>query len=258
MSCQDVGSALRGAMKTGGDSGWRMVPCAGCGVPTRKLASLCDEKVFRNLAHRNPFCPECFEKSVAETYQTATNDIRAKTTQILLEHSRAPVFMPPPTSERWCPEFQAVISGRRTGLIVLGPVGIGKTVCAAETIRKWCAQRAESALYFNEGDLFSALRDEEAPIRAKTLSQLQRSRLLIIDDMGTRKATDWRASVYFDVLDERYARRLATILVTNLEVDELLESAMFDHRVIRRMLELCGQPFEMKPINGPIVRRVAA
>lgn len=46
--------------------------------------------------------------------------------------------------------------------------------------------------------------------------------LLILDDLGTEKASDWSLSELYSIINDRWLDRMPTIVTTNLSADELL------------------------------------
>jgi len=61
------------------------------------------------------------------------------------------------------------------------------------------------------------------------------TKLLIIDDLGTEKASEWQREKMYIILDYRYRELLPTIITTNLEVGGLQEH--LSERVVERIIE---------------------
>lgn len=67
--------------------------------------------------------------------------------------------------------------------------------------------------------------------------------LLIIDDLGTEKATDWSRSMIYNIIDSRYRSNLPLIITTNLDIDPKetngILTEMYNRRTEDRILEMC-------------------
>ena len=91
------------------------------------------------------------------------------------------------------------------GLSFHGAVGTGKTHLAASVISA-ALGRQISTYFVTEDGLFSKLRAEwdDHEAEARFVSLLQCVRILVIDDMGTRKPSDYVAEKYENIINERY------------------------------------------------------
>ena len=109
------------------------------------------------------------------------------------------------------------------GLSFHGAVGTGKTHLAASVISA-ALGRQISTYFVTEDGLFSKLRAEwdDHEAEARFVSLLQCVRILVIDDMGTRKPSDYVAEKYENIINERYNKSMPTIITTNHTPEELL------------------------------------
>ncbi len=69
------------------------------------------------------------------------------------------------------------------------------------------------------------------------------NRLVVLDDLGTEKMTEWASEQLYRVLDGRYDRGLPTIITSNVQSDSL------DPRILSRYAE------GLVVCNGKDVRR---
>ena len=53
------------------------------------------------------------------------------------------------------------------------------------------------------------------------ISRLNRTRLVIFDDLGAERGTDYALEKVYNIIDERYRKKLPMILTTNLTLDEM-------------------------------------
>lgn len=147
-----------------------------------------------------------------------------------------------------------VASFVRTGpsILVLGITGVGKTHQAYGAMRKlaelgvrakWAATTA--------ADMYAALRprhgvDSEAEFRSYAAAPL-----LVVDDLGAAKNSEWVEDVNLRLINWRYDRVLPTMFTSNLKAKEL--SAQLGDRVASRLIEMT----ERVVLEGDDRRRVA-
>ncbi len=119
-------------------------------------------------------------------------------------------------------------------LVMLGSYGTGKTHLAA-AIGNRRLELGEPAVFVVAPDLLDHLRSTFSPTSETTFDKLFESvrsaPLLILDDMGTQTTTQWASEKLFQILNYRYMNRLATIITTNVPLDDLgdrLASRMAD------------------------------
>ena len=130
-------------------------------------------------------------------------------------------------------------------LLLAGPVGTGKTYQAYGAVRALAAAsvRAQWVL-ITAADLYGALRpragiDSEAEFR-----RIASARLLVLDDLGSAKGSEWTEEVDYRLVNDRYERQAATIFTTNLLPGEL--PGRLGRRVASRLNEMCT----MVPLTG--------
>ena len=72
------------------------------------------------------------------------------------------------------------------------------------------------------------------------LNRLNRAKLLIIDDLGAERGTDFALEKVYDIIDSRYRAKLPVILTTNLSMDELKQATDIRYaRIYDRIFEMC-------------------
>lgn len=153
---------------------------------------------------------------------------------------------------RYANHFDEMLA-KNQGLLFYGGVGTGKTFTAACIANHLLNQRIpvimtsfvkllESMQGFSEDD--SAL-----------IARLNRAKLLIIDDLGAERSTDYALEKVYDIVDSRYRAKLPIILTTNLSMTELKESTDIRYtRIYDRIFEMC-YPMQFK---GQSWRKVEA
>ena len=74
--------------------------------------------------------------------------------------------------------------------------------------------------------------------------------LLIIDDLGTERTNNFVASEFFSCLNERDIRKRATVITTNLSLEEL--QAIYSDRTFSRIVS----NYKLLKISGPDIRKL--
>ena len=119
----------------------------------------------------------------------------------------------------------------------------------------WCGHRQEC---FLAGCIANALMEQEVPVRmtnfARILNELNSSfsgrndvvdnlcryPLLIIDDFGMERGTEYALEQIYNIVDSRYRSRKPLIVTTNLTLDEIRHPQDTAHaRIYDRLLEMC-------------------
>ena len=73
------------------------------------------------------------------------------------------------------------------------------------------------------------------------LSAFTECDLLIIDEVGVQRGTDYEKDIMFDVINDRYENLRPTIILSNLSVEET--KAHLGERVFDRLRENGGKAF---------------
>ena len=77
--------------------------------------------------------------------------------------------------------------------------------------------------------------------RAEFITSLGEYDLLIIDDLGVERSTDYAMEQMFFIIDSRYRSRKPMIITTNLKLVELKNPPDLAHaRIYDRILERCA------------------
>ena len=130
------------------------------------------------------------------------------------------------------------------GLLFWGDVGTGKSFAAA-CIANELIEKGTSVLMTSFSRILSIIRqgaDEEKNI----LNQISQNRLVIFDDFGAERSTEYAMEKIFDIIDQRYRAKKPMIITTNLKFSEMKsEEDMRYRRLYDRIFEVCF-PVEFK------------
>ena len=136
-----------------------------------------------------------------------------------------------------CKDFVQDFGKEYRNLFFYGTVGTGKSFLsgciAAELLKQGC-----SVIYFSSSALFDTLARYTFDTKIKeTLynfyEDLYNCELVIIDDLGTEVTNTFVASQLFSCLNERHLRQKATVISTNLGLEELRDR--YSDRIFSRI-----------------------
>ena len=113
------------------------------------------------------------------------------------------------------------LSGRN-GLLILGSIGSGKTHLA-NAVANDLLNRGIGVISLTERHLFGRIQATFARSRqwgreadsSEVLHTYETVPLLVIDDLGKEKASDWTLATIYAIIDGRYVRAMPTIVTTN-------------------------------------------
>ena len=127
-------------------------------------------------------------------------------------------------TERWVSEFQLEGQLRGTGMLFLGPTGVGKTHLAAaalvEVIRRHRLRGRFvdfTTLIYQIQSTFDAA---SAETKQSVLEPVLSADVLVLDELGAQKPSPWVSEVLYLILNGRYTRRLPTLFTSNYYLDE--------------------------------------
>lgn len=127
-----------------------------------------------------------------------------------------------------------------TGLLLFGDVGTGKSFFAG-CIANALLDRDIPVLMTNFPTILNRLTGMFSEDRADFIASLGMYDLLIIDDLGVERNTEYAMEQMFTVIDCRYRSRKPMIITTNLKLEEIKNPPDLAHaRIYDRILERCA------------------
>lgn len=120
-------------------------------------------------------------------------------------------------------------------LLILGPVGVGKTHEAYGAL--WALSVTGVRAVVNAvgtADLMAAMRPGGTPERFDAYARVP---VLLLDDIGTAKASEWTEEVTYRLVNRRYEECLPTVVTSNVPTDRLGE--LLGARIAGRLSEMC-------------------
>jgi len=107
-------------------------------------------------------------------------------------------------------------------LTLVGPVDVGKSHLAVAICRRWM-DRGQAARYVLVPLMLEELRasyNREGEYD-RLMDFLLTVPLLVLDDLGTQKPTEWAVEKLMQIVDYRYVNGLHMVVTTNRSVDDL-------------------------------------
>jgi DNA replication protein DnaC len=155
---------------------------------------------------------------------------------------------------RYCEEFaERVVRGaQEESLLLVGDVGRGKTFLAS-AIGNVALEAGRTVVYVTFGEFLDLIRlhkfdDQEAYMAG--IQRLYDADLIILDDLGAEKATDFAIQELFTLINTRMNRRRPMVVSSNLKPEEFQET--YGDRISSRLLN----GFEVLGLRGHDVREV--
>ena len=147
------------------------------------------------------------------------------------------------------------------GLLLYGPHGVGKTHLAAGILKEVIRTKGARGFFFETRELLRLVRETfnrgNDETEMDVLAPVLDADLLVLDDLGAEKTSEWVQETLGLVVNTRYNARLATIFTSNLvdspdNTDPQGFIFQLGARTRSRLVEMC----DWVEIRGADVREV--
>lgn len=134
------------------------------------------------------------------------------------------------------------------GLLFMGTCGVGKTHLSVAVLRELIEKKGVPCLFYEFGSLLKEIQNSYNPVsqtsELKVLTPVIEAEVLVLDELGATKPTDWVRDTMMQVINTRYNERRLTIFTTNYrdERDRSSEETLEDRigaRLRSRLYEMC-------------------
>jgi DNA replication protein DnaC len=137
------------------------------------------------------------------------------------------------------------------GLLFTGTAGVGKTHLAVAVLQELVTRKGVRGQFWDFHSLIREIKNSYNPETRTTelqvLEPVIELDLLLLDDLGAWKMTDWMVDTLFYILNGRYMAKRSTLITTNFR-DAPPEIARKDDSPRRReyLVERIGQPLRSR------------
>jgi DNA replication protein DnaC len=146
------------------------------------------------------------------------------------------------------------------GLLFYGDAGVGKTHLAVALMKDAIVRKGARAIFYESRELLKLVRDTYSgtgdATELEVLRPVLEAELLVLDDLGAEKKSEWVDETLGLVVNTRYSERRVTVFTTNLKDVENTEPGSFAYhlglRTRSRLKEMC----EWVPIDAVDTREV--
>jgi DNA replication protein DnaC len=183
-------------------SGLRIVQEGG-----RQVARPCECRVERRAARMlaKARIPKRYEHCTLENYESGFRgaDKSLKASRLLVQ--------------RFVDGYPVETDGK--GLLLTGDIGVGKTHVAVGLLKELISRRGVSGLFYDYRELLKEVQNsynrEVAATELGILRPVFEAEVLLLDELGAAKPTDWVWDTVAQILNSRYNERRTTIITTN-------------------------------------------
>ena len=121
------------------------------------------------------------------------------------------------TARRFVEAYPVETDGK--GLLITGSIGVGKTHLAVGLLLALAEEKSAQALFYDYRELLKQIQHSYNPQVASTeldvLKPVFEAEVLILDELGAQKPTDWVWDTVALILNTRYNDKRTTIITTN-------------------------------------------
>ena len=119
----------------------------------------------------------------------------------------------------WAERFVANYPVEDKGLLLVGPIGVGKTHLAVGIMKELILKKGMQCLFYDYRELLKEIRNSYNASVATTEMDVLRPALrvpvLVLDELGAERPTDWVWDTVSHIVNTRYNEKRTTIITTN-------------------------------------------
>jgi len=189
------------------------VECGGAGMVLAvnaagvRVARVCACQQAARSGHRVAAAriPKRYEHCTLDSYETVFRGADASMRQAHL------------TARRFVEAYPVETDGK--GLLITGNIGVGKTHLAVGLLLALVEEKGAQALFYDYRELLKQIQHSyNAQVNSTELDVLKpvfEAEVLVLDELGAQKPTDWVWDTVALILNTRYNDKRTTIITTN-------------------------------------------
>ena len=237
-----------------------LLVCGVCGEKKERIATVCDmgtdirfvvgcecacmkkKREEREAAAKAKKEREAIEKLRKLSLMDKRLEGTRFSTSVITKDNERPIKI----AKRYVDKWDEVLKSNQ-GLLLWGSVGTGKSHIAAcianELLDKGVSVMMTSCIRLTDMILHSDEAEEDI------LRRMNMAKLLILDDFGTERGTEYSMERIYSIIDSRYRSCLPLIVTTNMSIDDMSEPKDTKlSRICDRIMEMC-YPIEVNDVE---------
>lgn len=196
-----------------------------------KLCSRCHDEVA--ALPKSGHCCEC--EKVDDENASVKRHLEKILSPFALARFTLENFKSPTQSHENAKELALKYRPGTENLFLWGPCGTGKSHLAIAILQEWAGAMRGSVGYERMSELMRFIRGMRGADEVDFIENLAARRLLVLDDLGVGRGTEFMLSVVYEIIESRAHRGRAGLVITSNLGPEALSEKFGDDRLSSRI-----------------------